>query len=92
MRPFGGKCYKKSMVHAQAGASSGQQRAEAAGSGRKRSKLEELMEAEKAAKRAKSERAAANAAASAAGSGRQDAPWLLPGITVKVRAAAAYLG
>ncbi len=43
------------------------------------------MEADKAAKKAKSERAAANAAASSnGGGGRQDAPWLLPGITVKV--------
>ena len=73
---------QKGMVPAQAGAS-GQQRQDAAGA-RKRSKLEELMEAEKAAKKAKIERAAANAAASAAG-GRQDAPWLLPGITVKAR-------
>lgn len=59
--------------------------------GRKRSKLEELMEREKAAKKAKLERekalsAAAGKAGSSgkAGSGRQDAPWLHAGITVKV--------
>ena len=58
---------------------------------RKRSKAEELMEKDKAAKRAKLERekalGAAGKAAGAngkAGNGRQDAPWLHPGITVKV--------
>ena len=61
---------------------------------RKRSKAEELMEKDKAAKRAKLERekalGAAGKAAGAAGKagkagiGRQDAPWLHPGITVKV--------
>lgn len=50
---------------------------------RKRSKLEELMEQDKAAKKAKADRAAGNGAP-AGTSGRQDAPWLLPGITVKV--------
>lgn len=40
------------------------------------------MERDQAAKKAKAERASANAAAGA--SGRQDPPWLVPGITVKV--------
>ena len=58
---------------------------------RKRSKAEELMEKDKAAKKARLEReralGAAGKAAGAsgkAGNGRQDAPWLHPGITVKV--------
>ena len=58
---------------------------------RKRSKAEELMEKDKAAKRAKLEREKALSAAGKAagalgktGNGRQDAPWLHPGITVKV--------
>jgi len=57
----------------------------------KRSKLEELMEKDKAAKKAKLERekalgaaSKAQGAAGKAGNGRQDAPWLHPGITVKV--------
>jgi hypothetical protein len=49
---------------------------------KKRSKLEEIMERDQAAKKAKAERASAHAAAGA--SGRQDTPWLLLGITVKV--------
>ncbi len=57
----------------------------------KRSKLEELMEKDKAAKRAKLEREKALSGAGKAGAagkasnGRQDPPWLRPGITVKVR-------
>lgn len=53
----------------------------------KRSKLEEVMEKDKAAKRAKLEREKALSGAGAAGkaaTGRQDPPWLRPGITVKV--------
>ncbi len=49
---------------------------------KKRSKLEELMEREQAFKKAKIEREKAGAGAGP--SGRPDAPWLQPGITVKV--------
>ena len=42
------------------------------------------MEKDKAAKRAKLEREKALSAAGKAGQGRQDPPWLRPGITVKV--------
>lgn len=50
----------------------------------KRNKLEELMEKDKAAKRAKLEREKALNGAGKAVNGRQDPPWLRPGITVKV--------
>ena len=49
---------------------------------KKRSKLEELMEREQAFKKAKTDREKAGAGAGP--SGRPDAPWLQPGITVKV--------
>ncbi len=52
------------------------------GQHRKRSKLEEIMERDQAAQKAKAERASTNGAVGA--TGRQDPPWLMPGITVKV--------
>ena len=63
------------VVHVQASASS-------AAALKKRSKLEELMERDQAFKKAKADRATNGAAAQP--SGRSDAPWLQPGITVKV--------
>ncbi len=60
---------------------------------RAKSKAEQLMERELATKRVREERAAANGGGAGVngggGGGRKDAPWLQPGIIVKVRGAAA---